>query len=508
MDKNTKRPLLCLTLTGKTLQEDAALVQKYAPHIDVAELRVDYLTEDEQLYARRFPSMINVPCILTIRRGIDGGKFDSTEFARTALFSRAMAFADQNPEKNFAYVDFEDYFHVPSLQDAALAFGVKIIRSCHDFEHSIPDLRKKLESIRHTVFEIPKIAFMPKTLGEVTQLFKQAAEIKGFDRILCAMGPLGIPSRILSHKLDSYMAYTSPPEYAANTAAIGHIDPLTLDELYNFHHLNADTNICAVTGYPLKVTLSPLLHNNGYRKHGMNRVFIPLPSTSFAESLDFAEAAGLDGMAVTVPYKADALDCVVEIDREAGEIGASNTVLRIEDGTWIGLNTDAYGFQRALMEFLGVKKLRRRRVAIIGAGGAAHAVAYVIKQMGGRACVFNRTLPRARILAERFGFSYTELSEENRETLERYADIIIQTTNVGMHSDGTSSKETNPLWFYQFQGTEWLFDIIYDPEETPIMAAARKAGCPVTNGLAMLKYQAYRQFKYFTGVDYESAESE
>ena len=76
-----------------------------------------------------------------------------------------------------------------------------------------------------------------------------------------------------------------------------------------------------------------------------------------------------------------------------------------------------------------------------------------------------------------------------------------------MHSDGASSKETNPLWFYHFRVTEQLFDIIYDPEETPIMAAARKAGCPVTNGLAMLKYQAYRQFKYFTGVDYEGTES-
>ena len=88
----------------------------------MADLRVDYLTEDEQLYARRFPAMINVPCILTIRREVDGGKFDGTEFSRTALFGRALAFADQNPAKNFAYVDFEEYFIIIASSSESLNF--------------------------------------------------------------------------------------------------------------------------------------------------------------------------------------------------------------------------------------------------------------------------------------------------------------------------------------------------------------------------------------------------
>lgn len=508
MENTIKKTQICLTLTGATLQEDAALVRKYAQYIDIAELRVDYLNEDEQLSARRFPAMIPIPCILTIRRGEDGGKFDGSEFSRTTLFGRALAFADHNPAKNFAYVDFEEYFHVPSMEDAALAFGVKIIRSFHDFENPVSNIRERLKKLRKTAFEIPKIAFMPKTLSDVTKAFKEAAEITDFNHIVCAMGALGFPSRILAEKLNSYLTYTTPLEKAEHTAHIGHIDPKTLCEMYRFRRLSDETGICAVTGYPLKASSSPQIHNEGYKLHNMDRIFIPLVSTSLQESLDFANTVGLDGMAVTIPYKGDAIAGADEVDTAVSDIGACNTLVRLMDKKWLGLNTDASGFERALLEFLEVKKLRRRRAAIIGAGGAAHAVAYSVKKLGGRACIFNRSLPRAKLLADRFGFDYAVLSSENLDLLERYSDIIIQTTNVGMNSDGVSTKETNPLWFYKFKGGEYLFDLVYVPEETPVMSAARAAGCKVTNGYAMLKYQAYRQFKYFTGVDYESSDAD
>ena len=111
------QPLVCMTLSCKTLEENVQLVQKYQKYIDLVELRVDYLNEDEQLYVRRFPSMIYQPCILTIRRDIDGGQFTSGEFSRTNLFGRALAFANQDRAKNFAYVDFEDDYHPSGLRN-------------------------------------------------------------------------------------------------------------------------------------------------------------------------------------------------------------------------------------------------------------------------------------------------------------------------------------------------------------------------------------------------------
>ncbi len=497
------KPLICLTLTGKTLQEDADLVKKYSQHIDVAELRVDHLTEDERLNVRKFPSMINVPCILTIRRVEDGGLYDSGEFSRTALFGRALAFADQNPTKNFAYVDFEEDFHVPGLMDSAQAFGIKIIRSYHNFDGPVTNLREKCLSMRRTEYEIPKIAFMPKTMADVTRLFKESAGITDFPHIFVAMGNLGVPSRILASKLNSYLTFTSPLETAGNTAGIGHIDPITLNEMYRFRDLDEHTRIYGVTGWPLKVTSSPLIHNQGYQKHQLNNVFIPLCSTSMHETLEFANYLGIKGMAVTVPYKHDAMEQADEIGVEVSEIGACNTLVR-DFSQWVGHNTDAMGFQRALEEFLETKKLHHSKVAIIGAGGASRAIAYAIKQMGGKACVFNRTVANAKAIAEDFGFSYAELSPESIGKLEKYSDLIIQTTNVGMNSEEEPNKENNPVWFYNFKGHEKVFDIVYDPTETAIMKVAAAAGCKVCNGYNMLKYQGYRQFKYFTGVDYES----
>ena len=95
---------ICLTLTCKTLQENIEIAKKYSQYIDLVELRADYLDEDECLHIRKFPRLLNIPCILTIRRRIDGGQYIGGEAARTMLFARAMAFADQEMSKNFAFL--------------------------------------------------------------------------------------------------------------------------------------------------------------------------------------------------------------------------------------------------------------------------------------------------------------------------------------------------------------------------------------------------------------------
>ncbi|HUH45251.1 MAG TPA: type I 3-dehydroquinate dehydratase, partial [Treponemataceae bacterium] len=114
---------ICLCLSCSTIKENLLVIEKYRNWIDMVELRVDYLTKDERLHIRRFPELAGLPCILTIRRRVDGGKFTEGEAARTTLFARGLAFADQDASKNFAYIDLEEDFHVPCLQDAALAFG-------------------------------------------------------------------------------------------------------------------------------------------------------------------------------------------------------------------------------------------------------------------------------------------------------------------------------------------------------------------------------------------------
>lgn len=496
-----KKPLICLTLTCKTIQEDLKIIEKYRPYIDCVELRADHLEEDECLHIRQFPRLANIPCILTIRRRIDGGLYVGGESARTMLFARAMAFADQNEKNNFTYVDFEDDFHIPSLQDACMAFGTRIIRSMHDMNNPVYDIVEKCNAMRKTGYEIPKIAFQPHTLDDVTHMFEVAKKFNDYDHILCAMGPLGTPSRILSAITHSYLTYTSPIETMANTNAIGHLDPITLNEVYNFRDINEDTKIYGITGWPLAHTSSPELHNKGYKKHGMNCVYVPIRTQKLAEAIRFCDSVGVQGMSVTVPHKETVLPELDRIDEEVADIRASNTIVK-EDGVWAGYNTDASGFTKALQEFLGVEKLHHRRVAIIGAGGAARAIAYAIKKLGGKACVFNRTLTNAKIIADKYGFKAAPLTPDSVFDLEIYSDIIIQTTSVGNGYYGPSNDTNDPLYFYNFKGTENVYDIIYSPEITPMMSRAIASGCHVSNGYSMLKHQGYKQFKLFTGVDY------
>ncbi|MCI1210060.1 MAG: type I 3-dehydroquinate dehydratase [Treponema sp.] len=501
------RSLICLTLTCNTIAADLELVNRYRSYIDLVELRVDYLDEDERFHIRSFPQQAHIPSILTIRRKIDGGRYEGGEASRTMLFARGLAFADQNPAKNFAYVDFEDDFRIPSLQEGALAFGTRIIRSYHNMSAPVTNLAERLRAMRVTGYEIPKIAFMPHSLSDVTNLFREAADLTGADHILCAMGPEGLPSRILCDKLNSYLTYTTAPENMQNTKSLGHIDPVTLCNTYHFRELNKDTAVYGITGYPLEVTSSPLLHNKGYQKHHMNAVFIPVRSKAIEEMMEFAEQVGIKGFAVTVPHKQAVLQYLQEISARVGDIGACNTVVR-RGSCWYGYNTDAGGIKKALAEFLGLEKLHRKKVAIIGAGGASRAIAYVVKMMGGKACIFNRTISKAKMLAEDFGFKYAPLIPESAPLLEEYSFLIIQTTSKGMESSLPPNENNDPLWFYEFNGTENLFDIIYAPEVTPVMSRAAAAGCRVSNGFPMLKYQGYEQFKLFTGVDYESTDAE
>ena len=497
-----KRPLVCLTLTGNTLAENIATIENYRKYIDLVELRVDFLEENERLYIRNFPAMAGLPCILTIRRKIDGGCFEEGESSRTVLFARALAFAEESRDRNFAYVDFEEDFHVPSLQDAAFSFGTRIIRSVHCMNSPVLDIAARIASLRKTGYEIPKIAFMPRTLSDVTNLFQETKNMNDSNQILCAMGPLGLPTRILSAKLHSYLTYTSAVETTGALKPLGHLDPITLHDVYHYQKINENTAVYGITGWPLHSTLSPALHNTGFEKHGIDAVYVPIRSETIEDTIEFCNEIGVKGLSVTIPHKESVLASLREVSATVGEIGACNTIMNRGD-YWVGDNTDALGFSRAVKEFTGTKNLSHWHVSLIGAGGAAKAVAYALKMLGAKVCVFNRTASRAKTLAEQFGFKWALLTPDSERTVAKYSDLIVQTTSVGMGSASPSSSENDPLYFYDFTGQEMVFDIVYVPEVTPIMARAEKAGCRTQNGFSMLQYQGYKQFELFTGEKYE-----
>jgi len=198
-----------------------------------------------------------------------------------------------------------------------------------------------------------------------------------------------------------------------------------------------------------------------------------------------------------VPYKEKILPFLSRRSAEVEAIGACNTAIRDGSG-WIGYNTDAHGFSADVRKFLGVDSLRGVKTTIVGAGGAAKAVAYTLSSLGARVCVINRNMSKAKHLAETYGFEWSGMTERAADLMERYNDLIIQTTSVGLEGGQTG----DPIDWYEFSGHEALYETIYNPAETSVMRRAKAAGCRVSNGLGMLQAQAEAQFALFSGMDY------
>lgn len=489
---------VCLVLAEKTIEKNLALLKRYKNYIDMAELRADCLNQNEILFLRKFPEKAEVPAILTVRRKSDGGFFTGGEGARMTIFARGLAYASGDPSKNFAYIDLESDFAASGIEDAAAAFGIQIIRSLHA-KKPVSNIAKTVKELLHSETDIAKLAFPADSLNGMTEAFKAVKQLDGIRYIISVMGKYGITSRILSKKLSSEIVYTFSTEYIEKKDMQTElIDPITLHALYGFSHINKNTAVYGVIGKDINTSLSPHIHNKGFKKHGIDAVYVPVSATSAKEALTFAETAGLRAFSVTAPFKMEIIPEINGISGTSKSIGAVNTVIR-EEKKWIGYDTDADGFRQALTEFLHTENLSQYKIAIIGAGGAAKAVADVIKNMHGKVCIFNRTAEHARQLANRYNFKWALLNPINIKQLSAYSGLIIQTTNVGMEPD----LEADPLTFYTFTGKEKIFELIYRPEKTALLKRAEEAGCQTCNGYKMLEYQAHHQFKAFTGTDYE-----
>src|SRR5208337_2146094 len=200
-------PLVCLSLTANTIAENLAVLDRYRAKIDIAELRADLLDPSEAFAVRDFPSLANLPCILTVRRKCDGGSFVDGEGQRLVMLAKAIAYARPDQSANYAYVDLESDFRVPSIEEACHTFGTKIIRSRHDVSGMPADLDEAWAELAAEPGEIPKLAVTPRSAGDFARLFTWAASLPPEDRIIVGMGEYGMPTRVLAERIWCCIAY-------------------------------------------------------------------------------------------------------------------------------------------------------------------------------------------------------------------------------------------------------------------------------------------------------------
>ncbi|MBQ5781262.1 MAG: type I 3-dehydroquinate dehydratase, partial [Spirochaetaceae bacterium] len=413
------KPKICLCLTEKTLAANLRLVERYRRDIDLVELRVDCLSDDECYYVRKFPQRAQIPAILTIRRKIDGGEWSHGEAARTTLFARALAFSETSPAKNFAYVDFEEDVDIPCLQDAAMSFGTRIIRSTHVFNDEKMAIRKRIANLKRTGLEIPKVAILPHDLNATLEIYNDARKLDKGDYIISPMGVYGQPLRVLSSKINSYLIYTSTKTGGMANSNIAQIDIDTILNILKPDRINDETQLFAITGNPLTHTRSPAFHNNEFLKHGINSFYFSLPAKNIEESLNFANHLGIKGMSITAPFKETVVPHLKVKSQFVNAMNSCNTIIKRND-KWYGYNTDLPGILTALTKFLNRKSLFGMKVAIIGAGGVAKSFAEAVKILRGNACIFNRHIGKARDIAVKHGFKAAALNDYDTSLLKKY----------------------------------------------------------------------------------------
>lgn len=252
-----------------------------------------------------------------------------------------------------------------------------------------------------------------------------------------------------------------------------------------------------VIGWPIEHSRSPLIHGAWIRRYGLDASYTKeaVPPAELHSFLATLAERGFAGCNVTVPHKEAAFHFAALKDPSAIAVGAANTIW-IEDGRLAAMNTDTYGFMTHLAVTAPEWNRRDRPVSILGAGGAARAIVHGFLEAGvERIQIFNRSPDRAETLARHFGPRVVAEDWESRSRLSRQAAVVVNATTVGMKGQGDFG-----LALDTFDPDVVIADIVYVPLETPLLAAARRYGLAVVDGLGMLLHQAVPGFEKWFGV--------
>lgn len=267
--------------------------------------------------------------------------------------------------------------------------------------------------------------------------------------------------------------------------------------------INGSTAICGLIGDPVAHSLSPAMHNAAFASLGLDFVYIPLRvnKEDLPKAVEGIRAFNMRGVNITIPHKVAVIPLLDELEPLAEKIGAVNTIVN-DNGSLKGYNTDAGGFLKSLLEN-GVQPQGKKAV-ILGAGGAARAIAFTLVDNGAELTILNRrqefswAVELAASLSRFCGTKVkaVELNDNNLKKSILTADILINATSVGMSPNAGQTPVPGGL----LKPGLVVFDAVYNPVETRLLAEAEAAGASIISGMDMLVWQGALAFELWTGA--------
>ena len=252
--------------------------------------------------------------------------------------------------------------------------------------------------------------------------------------------------------------------------------------------IDQHTDLYGVLGKPIGHSLSPVMHNAAFKATGINAVYMAFETEDVDKAVQGIRGLCIKGMSVTIPLKSAIIPCLDQVDPAAGRIGAANTIIN-DNGLLTGFNTDSSGARKALEQ---KTRISGKSCVIVGAGGAAKAIGFALRERGVSITVANRSLERGEALAHSLGCSHIPLNKI--EAIK--ADILIQTTPVGMYP----YMDQCPVPEQILDQGMVVMDIIYNPAETRLLKLARDRDCTTISGVDMFIHQGAEQFRLWTGI--------
>lgn len=476
---------ICISVCASTPSELQDSIDGASSQCDLIELRLDCI--DSPLVATS-DLVIKPNMILTLRPRTQGGNSDLGLKDRLEFWSKQNISCGTDLEEDVISTVTDNF-------DPTIC-------SFHDFNYSGGYLGAIYERISSNTADVLKIAISTRDTTDAIEVWKllKRAEKDGRQLIPIAMGEAGKWTRILGLAHGAYLTYAALD--SGGETAPGQITAREMIDVFRVKELDESTEVYGIIAGDTTYTMSPYIHNAAFKAAGINAVFVPLQVKdldTFMRRMVLPATREIElnfrGFSVTNPHKQAIIQHLDHVNDAASKIGAVNTV-KIEDGKLIGLNTDAQGFIAPLAEKFG--DLKAARTAVIGAGGAARACIYSLKNVGAEVTIFARNSEKASALAEDFLIDLKQLTSDSSQLKANLSnfDIVVNATPLGTRGKGENETIATAD---QLRDVKLVYDLIYNPSETHLLREAKLAGAQTLGGFEMLMAQAAEQFKIWTG---------